>query len=783
MPCNICPKGYRGALPCPACTCELPVSSCSNEGLLPCWGCAQPCRFAERSADIWSANERGRWWDGQDRDEEWGAPPAVAPPAVEPQWIEEQEEDEYEEDLDFDERKLNASTTHLEGLNPNQHEVAIHVNGPCVVIAGAGSGKTKSVIARIQNLIRVERVNPNEILAITFTRKAAHEMRERAVKALGSEEAKGLQIRTFHSVGVRICRANAEFIGIRQRFSLWDDEASKRQMKVCSQEVYEEKNNTRKRSYTTKMCIDTLGQWKEEGKELDDQFWGMFKEKDIKRVWIEAGCADQVKAMQDKDPDGLEEDLREMSEVIERYEDLKRVSNALDLSDLIWLPVIKARKDERIQKALAQRWSHIIVDEYQDTNDIQEELISRLGAETRNVMVVGDDDQSIYGWRGSNVNLITQFTKRWTGSKMIKLGQNYRCRPEIVESARASIKNNKNRVEKDLWSEREKGGSVRTHASMSPWDECAYIVRSVSAKIQSGVKPSEIAILSRRRMGVSNIAAEMLKAKIAHEAVGVREWYRQTDVGIILSHLRYQQNPTDMDAAQEIMSNWPSLGAQTIKAWFGEVQPGSGEPLLDKPLEKVLFLPRSGIKTKKGQSIDLLRQMHMNLTKNIESMSAKEICQEIAKKTGILQEIAEGIKDDKNKSSESEKRMNAINTLMECAEKSKENGVIGIQEMMDEISTLISMQETATDRVSISTIHAAKGLEWEHVIVMGMNQEMFPTGDNIEEERRLFYVACTRAKENLILTWSIRIMGQNGELQMGTKSMFLEESEKAEVFQ
>jgi DNA helicase-2/ATP-dependent DNA helicase PcrA len=769
MPCTLCPKGYLHRLPCPRCDCEVaqdvPMPMCGDtRNTVPCLGCERPCAFSERAQDIEDMVINQRWWNGNPEEWVWGDPPSIH----------------------------TSGEHHLDGLNEDQLQVAKHTDGPCVVIAGAGSGKTRSVVARIQNLIREQKVDPNEILAITFTRKAANEMKERTLASLDEDEGKGLQIRTFHSAGVRVCRAHTHMLGIRERFSIWDEDAAARQLKIGMKDIVEKSDDPgRKRAYTPKKILGFLNSWKERGLELNGDFWKRFEGgsiDDLKETFIHLGNASELNDLHTKIGSAgkgnvdniLGMELDEITRTIRRYENLKRVVGALDLADLIWLPVIKARQDSELRDSLGSRWSYIIVDEYQDTNDLQEEMIELLGGEHKNVMVVGDDDQSIYGWRGSNVNLITGFQRRWSGARMIRLGQNYRCRPEIVQAADASIRHNNNRVPKQLWSEREGGGSVRVTTSMTPWDEASSIRRCVTQWLDQGATHSQIAVLSRRRIGVSTIAAELTRHHIPVDAVGVRPWFKQGDVVNVLSHLHYQLNPTDIDAAQEILAKWPGIGATTIARWREGAYGGSGVHLLDDPIERLLGIPRHGPKTKKGKRLNELRGLHQTLQAGVQKMTVKQACELLLGRLGIHAEIATALETGVvKKAQEAERRKESIESLLQCAEACKEVGLNGLEELSENISTLVSIQTSSTERVTISTIHSAKGLEWDKVIVMGLNQGVFPVGENIQEERRLFYVALTRAKNDLVMTYSMHTRNGYGELQTSKPSQFIKEAAEA----
>ena len=808
MPCTICPKGYLAQLPCPKCDCAVtthgvPEPQCRwAKGAAPCDECGGGCAYAERQLDIETAAEKGQWWNGMPEDHLWAKAEAIQgdqssywenepPPGDEaPDW------EPYWEQAEEGEVNPNEA---LEGLNPDQVKVARHVDGPCVVIAGAGSGKTKSIVARVRRLIRVHQVNPNNILAITFTRKAAGEMRERIQGALSGEEGRGLQVRTFHSVGVRICRSNAALLGLRDRFSVWDEKAAKRQMKQAIAEVIEGKGTETPRVYSAQMALEFLFGWKEEGKEIDDSFWSQLLggEGALAGRYSASfpGAGEAVQAIREKavnayherrmdTPGGAEDllqiQLEEMAQAIQSYEGLKRLIGALDLADLIWLPVVRSRQNDRLRSALSSRWRYVIVDEYQDTNQLQEELVHLLGGVRRNVMVVGDDDQSIYGWRGSDVKLITRFEARWQAA-IIRLGQNYRCRPEIVEAAAASIRWNGERVRKRLWSERESGGRVQGIQAVSPWDETDTVVRRVRAKADAGVPLAEIAVLSRRRMAVSTTAAALTKAGIANEAVGVQPWYEQDDVSTVLTLLRYQANPADIDAAKEILARWQGVGATSIEAWLKQVD-GKG-PALDEPVTKLMKLPRHGASTQKGKQLLALQGLLADIRVLCERGDLIGAVREVLSRTGIGPEVEEALRSGKHQEArEAQYRKNAIDALMGCAQAAKSTGLDAVSEMMDEISTLISTQQGSRQKVSVMTIHASKGLEFGHVIITGCNEGVMPAGDNLEEERRLFYVACTRAKDDLTLTWSLRVMSGKGELIPSRVSQFVEEAMESGTF-
>ena len=677
-------------------------------------------------------------------------------------------------------------------LNEDQFNVAVHLDGPCLVVAGAGSGKTRSVVARVQCLIDWYGVNPNDILCITFTRKAAAEMRERITRALDEDQGKDIQVRTFHSTGVRLCRSYSHLMGLRERVSIWDEKAAMRQMKLAMNEVAQEAgvegSASRSRCYTASMLHELLDAWKQKGEPLDEAFWRQLGTGDLienvkvspggatlrtlsERIYNQAG----KKGLRGNHEDLLRLHLREMKESIKRYETTKQLVGAVDLTDLIWLPVVHSGDPMgELSDALGQRWQYVIVDEYQDTNNLQEKFIASLAGRHRNLMVVGDDDQAIYGWRGSNVKLITSFADRWN-SEVIRLGQNYRCRPEIVEWAAASICNNRSRVDKYLWSEREDGGIAKSRGFTWQEDEVRAICADISKQIEDGCSPKNIAVLARRRRWVSMVHTELVKLGVAAEAVGVKAWYERDDVQILLSFLRSMANRRDLDAAQQVLGSWPDIGSVTIQKWYGNIS--YGDDVYGEPLTGLLSLPRHGSKTKKGRSITRLIQLVGQASDHLEADgTVHDLLCILIDKLGIADQIKTLREGKIEQATEADYRQEGITQLLNAALAVRTVGLDAINDLADEVSTLISAQTIASEAVTVSTIHSAKGLEWEHVYVVGCANKILPSGDNVEEERRLFYVAATRARETLTMSHSILIRGVDGKQIATERSLFVDEA-------
>jgi DNA helicase II / ATP-dependent DNA helicase PcrA len=683
-------------------------------------------------------------------------------------------------------------------LNDAQYKVACHLDGPCLVVAGAGSGKTRSVVARVQCLIDWYGVHPNDILCITFTRKAAAEMRERIVRALDEDQGKDIQVRTFHSTGVKLCRSYSHLMGLNERISIWDEKAAVRQMKLAMNEVAEEAgvegSAMRSRCYTTSMLHDLLDEWKQTGKPLDKAFWDQLDTGNLTENMrgspggrkMHTSLSERIsnqahkKGLEGSLDDLLRLHLREMKESIKRYEKTKQLVGAVDLTDLIWLPVVhSADPMGELLDALGERWKYVIVDEYQDTNDLQEKFIKNLVHKHRNLMVVGDDDQAIYGWRGSNVKLITTFSDRWDSS-VIRLGENYRCRAEIVDCAAASIVHNKDRVSKDLWGERGYGGTVASKPYYRQDDEVRDVAKQIKAEIDSGCSPKDIAVLARRRRWVSMMHNELVNLGVPSDAVGVKAWYQRDDVRLLLSFVRSVSNRCDIDAAQQVLASWPSVGATTIQKWYGAIK--HGDDVYDGPLKGLLSLPRHGRKTKKGQSIERLVQLVREATDQLKTGgNVYDLLVMVCSEMGIFNQIKDLKEGNIKANAEADYRSEGIKLLLGAAREVSTDGFDAVNDLSDEVSTLISAQAIGSDAVTVSTIHSAKGLEWEQVFVIGCADGILPSGDNIEEERRLFYVAATRARESLTMTHSVNIRGIDGKSQPTCRSQFVDEAMMAVV--
>ena len=630
------------------------------------------------------------------------------------------------------------------GLSPMQVRAMEHHEGPALVIAGAGSGKTRTVTARIVRLLR-SNVLASEILCLTFTRKAANEMRERVLDAAG-EKADKITISTFHSLALSICRDHPFLVGRDGWFSVWDDDTMKRELRRILRERWE-----------------TFMEETKKGAQVAD------------RSSMEPPKSqDVLSAISDRKSSGanplMDDEWRELllsmhpivPDIVGEYETSKKLSNALDFDDLIWKAVRLLSDNDEIRQGYNDRWTFVMVDEYQDTNDLQETFLQLLVGERKNVMVVGDEDQAIYGWRGANVDHILTFTDRYEGAAVIKLGQNYRSTNNIVEAAARLIEQNRQRTEKRLWSEKGEGWAVEYHQVNTPHDEADLIASMIAGSLDEGYPPSEHAILVRTRMQFIPIQAALARWKIPCKTVGALDLWDYADSRLILAWIKSAMNPRDITATGHCLGNWPRIGASTVETWMQIAREYEGPAI--NSLTFLLGKPRCGPKTKKGKSIiafkEAMNQLYHFILANHSPRAIVEWLYEI---TGIDSAIATAkekgtVKAQRDAESRDQRKIGFIDLCP--PEPLDENGFFSMRSFLDGITMKASAEADESDQVCLSTIHAAKGLEWDHVWGAGCVEGLLPCyfdaadldEDRLEEERRLGYVLCTRARYRLVLT-------------------------------
>lgn len=610
-------------------------------------------------------------------------------------------------------------------LNDKQKEAVMHVDGPCLVLAGAGSGKTKVLTERIVNLIN-NGVSPFNILAITFTNKAAREMRERVYNSI-EEEANKIFIGTFHSLGLKIVRENASVIGYSNNVTILDRDDVNTLIKRFMKEL-----NLDTEHYPVKSILNKISFAKNEGLSPDEL------DKFAKAPLDMASC-----------------------KVYKMYESALKRSNSVDFDDLLILPLRIFKKDKSVLEKYQEHFKYILVDEYQDTNMVQYDMCKLLASKYRNLFVVGDMDQSIYSFRFANYMNVINFEKDNKDAKVIVLDENYRSTNNILNAANDVIKNNKERKEKNLWSSKGDGDKIKYIRCDNEQEEASTVVRLTKELLDKGEKPSEIAVLYRTN-GQSRVFEEaFLKENIPFKIVGSYFFYNRKEIKDLISYMHLIYNNND-DASLERVINVPrrGIGSKTIERLRREAS------ISDKSMFEVVSSGKElGFK---NLIIDLT-----NESKNTDLVGLVDV---ILDKTGIRKELEE--KNDL----ESEIRLENLNEFKSIALAFQEKGIFSLEEFLENISLVSDKNEykEVDDGINLMTLHSAKGLEFNDVFLVGMEEGIFPhnrsfeSESELEEERRLCYVGITRAKEHL---WLMNAKKRTlfGQVSMNFPSRFIKE--------
>lgn len=627
-------------------------------------------------------------------------------------------------------------------LNDMQREAVFHTEGPLLILAGAGSGKTRVITHRIAYLIEEKSVNPWNIMAITFTNKAAGEMRERVdgIVGFGSES---IWVSTFHSTCVRILRRYIDRLGYENSFTIYDSDDQKSLMKsVCK------KLNIDTKKYKEKNILSQISRAKNDF--ISPEQYALNNQNDFsKKIIVQA---------------------------YKSYQEQLKSNNALDFDDLLVKTVELFKGNPDILEQYQERFRYIMVDEYQDTNTVQFRLISMLASKYKNLCVVGDDDQSIYKFRGANINNILDFEKVFPDAKVIKLEQNYRSTQNILNAANEVIKNNKERKSKKLWSDKEPGDKITVKTLENGFMEADYIVSQIKKlKDEKGYKYSDFACLYRTNAQSRAIEERLVSASIPYKLVGGVNFYQRKEIKDILAYLKTIDNGMDDLAVRRII-NIPKrgIGATTVEK-IQSYADSRGYSFYDslKQEECIEALGRSGTKVKNFAGfIQMLRTK-----KNY--MSIRELTNEILETTGYLEELRlEGTDEAKDRISNIEE---LISKIADYEENTENPELSGFLEEVALIADIDSLDENS-DYMILMTVHSAKGLEFPVVFMCGMEDGLFPgymsinseDPSDMEEERRLCYVAITRAMERLFIL-SARQRMLHGETQYNRPSRFLGE--------
>ena len=631
-------------------------------------------------------------------------------------------------------------------LNEQQKEAVLHTEGPLLILAGAGSGKTRVLTHRIAYLIEEKGINPWNILAITFTNKAAGEMRERVDNLVGFG-SESIWVSTFHSMCVRILRRHIDLLGFDTNFTIYDTDDQKTLMKDICKLLQIDTKLFRERS-----LLAAISQAKNElvtPEEFRIQAQGDFSRQKIASVY-------------------------------EEYEKQMRANNALDFDDLLVKAVQLFQTQADVLDYYQERFRYIMVDEYQDTNTVQFELVRLLSAKYRNLCVVGDDDQSIYKFRGANIRNILDFEQVFPDAKVIKLEQNYRSTSNILNAANAVIRHNHGRKDKTLWTDNGEGDKINVRQFDTAFDEAEYIVGDIRERVESGKAAyNDHAILYRTNAQSRMFEEKFVTANIPYKIVGGINFYARREIKDLLAYLKTIDNGRDDLAVRRII-NVPKRGIGLTSINRVQEYASGREIGFYEALRAVDLIPNIGRGASKLESFVALIE---HFKTDAKELTISELMQEILEETGYIESLKE------EGSEEAESRIENIDELISkitayeetCEDRDEPATLNGFLEEVALVADIDSLDES-NDYVVLMTLHSAKGLEFPHVYLVGMEDGIFPsymtiTADDpeeVEEERRLCYVGITRAEEELTLTCARRRMIR-GETQYNKMSRFLKE--------
>jgi ATP-dependent DNA helicase UvrD/PcrA len=613
----------------------------------------------------------------------------------------------------------------LENLNPPQKKAVIHKEGPLLVLAGAGSGKTRVLTSRIAYLVRVHKVSPSRILALTFTNKAAGEMKSRLQSLLIDNSR--LWIGTFHSIFARILRREAETIGYSAHYSIYDTDDSQRLIKKIIKELPGEFGNLSPSSI--KHSISRYKNDLRPPEEVETQA-AHFVERKVARIYAE-------------------------------YQKQLKDNNAMDFDDLILKPMEIFRDEPKILERYRSRFSHVLIDEYQDTNKVQYNLVRSLVDEHCNICVVGDDDQSIYGWRGADIRNILEFERDYKEVTTIRLEQNYRSTGNILDMANAVVKRNTGRKPKKLWTEKSAGAQAVILESIHELDEAERIVMEASAvRAQDRVNWREMAVLYRTNAQSRALEDAFRKAGIPYRIIGGLRFYERKEIKDLIAYLKVIANPRDSTSLYRII-NVPArgIGPATLTR-LTSLANSQGEPLYHALAEADRAEGVSAAMTRKVTDFHTMLEELKALSR---TESASHVLSELIRMSGYEQSLSE------LDTFEAQGRMENIAELVSAAQEfserfSPENGATCLETWLAETSLVsdVDFHNPEEDCVTLMTLHNAKGLEFPAVFIAGVEENLLPiarafddtSGDALEEERRLFYVGITRAMDKLFLSWA-----------------------------
>ena len=624
----------------------------------------------------------------------------------------------------------------LHGLNPPQKEAVLHGEGPLLILAGAGSGKTRVIVQRIAWLIRERGIPPWQILAVTFTNKAAGEMRERVQRLVGAADSP--LIATFHATCVRILRREIELIGYGSNFAIYDDKDSERLLK----EIVAQLNIDEKR-YPARAFAAAIDDCKNAGRLPEDLPAGDSRTAQLVRVYT-------------------------------AYQERLRKNNALDFGDLVLLTVRLFEEHPAVLDRYRERWQWLLVDEYQDTNPVQYRLVQLLAGERRNLCVVGDDDQSIYRWRGADIRNILDFEKDFSGVKTVKLEQNYRSTGTILAAAGAVVARNRGRKAKTLWTENPAGERIVYRRLEDDREEARFVCREIARFVRRGGDLSDVAVFYRTNAQSRSIEDALVADAIPYHMVGGMRFYERLEIKDTLAYLRVLDNPADEVSLKRIINVPPrGIGHATIDR-INESAQQEGLTFHDALRRAATGgLLTAGPKAKVAEFVRLLETFRGY----VATLPLAELSSRIIQESGYAAKLQE------DRSEEAQDRLANLQELLVAMEEfDRTSEEKGVPAFLEQVALVSDLERNEAGRVSatLMTLHAAKGLEFPVVFLVGLEERLFPhvrsleDPEAMEEERRLCYVGMTRARERLFLSNARRrrIFGQD---QYNAPSRFIDD--------
>jgi len=641
---------------------------------------------------------------------------------------------------------------YINQLNEAQRAPVLQKDGAMIVIAGAGSGKTRVLTVRIANLMH-QGVDAFNILALTFTNKAAREMKKRIAEIVGSNEAKNLWMGTFHSVFAKILRSEAEKLGYPSNFTIYDSQDSLRCLGGIIKEMQLDKD-----IYKPKQILGRISQYKNSLITV--------------RAYFNNPELQEADAMSKKP---------RMGEIYNNYVERCFKSGAMDFDDLLLKTNELLNRFPDVLAKYQDRFRYILVDEYQDTNHSQYLIVKALSDRFQNICVVGDDAQSIYAFRGANINNIINFQKDYDGVKMFRLEQNYRSSKNIVEAANNVIDKNKTKLDKIVWTANDDGPKIKVHRSVTDGEEGRFVAGTIfEQKMQNQLPNSHFAILYRTNAQSRAMEDALRKRDIPYRIYGGLSFYQRKEIKDVLSYLRLVINPKDEEALVRVI-NYPARGIGDTTVEKLTVAANHYKRSIFEVMEhidKIDLKLNSGTKTKLQDFVTMIKSFQVIN----EQQDAFTLTDHVTKKTGLVQELKkdatpEGIARIEN----IEELLNGIKDFTE-GQKEIDGARGALAEFMEDVALATDLDKDTgdDDRVALMTIHLAKGLEFPHVFVVGMEEDLFPsamsmnTRSELEEERRLFYVALTRAEHQAYLTYA-QSRYRWGKLVDSEPSRFIEE--------